>query len=291
MEEGSLRCDANVSIRRAGDEKLGTKAEVKNVNSFRYLQKALEYEIDRQIDIVEHGGRVVQETRLFDAAQGRTYSMRSKEEAHDYRYFPEPDLPPLVITSERRDVIAATLPELPEARMARFMRDYGLPEYDANLLTQTRGVADYFEAVAKASGNPKAASNWIMGELLRTMKERGESIEQVPLQPAALAGLIQVVERGTISSTVAKDVFAKMYDSGRSADQIVHSEGLAQTSDADALIGLVRDAIAVSPDAVEQVRKGRNNAFGFLVGHVMKASKGKANPKIVNDLLKKELGL
>jgi aspartyl-tRNA(Asn)/glutamyl-tRNA(Gln) amidotransferase subunit B len=291
MEEGSLRCDANVSIRRVGDDKLGTKAEVKNVNSFRYLQKALEYEIDRQVDVVEHGGRVVQETRLFDAAQGRTYSMRSKEEAHDYRYFPEPDLPPLIVTPQRREGIAASLPELPEARLARFMREYGIPEYDANLLTQTRGVADYFEAVAKASGNAKAASNWIMGELLRTMKERDQTIEHVPLQPTALAGLIQVVDRGTISSTVAKDVFAKMYDSGRSADHIVEAEGLAQTSDAEALIGLVRDAIAAGPDAVDQVRKGRNNAFGFLVGHVMKASKGKANPKMVNDLLKKELGL
>jgi aspartyl-tRNA(Asn)/glutamyl-tRNA(Gln) amidotransferase subunit B len=291
MEEGSLRCDANVSIRRHGATALGTKAEVKNVNSFRYLQKALEYEIERQIDVVDHGGRVVQETRLFDSAQGRTYSMRSKEEAHDYRYFPEPDLPPLVVDGERLQAIAATLPELPEARMARFQREYGIPAYDANLLTQTRGIADYFEAVARASGNPKAASNWIMGELLRTMKERGISIEQVPLDVNALAGLIRVVDRGTISSTVAKEVFAKMYASGRSADDIVTSEGLAQNSDAEALVSLVRAAIAASPDAVEQVRKGRNNAFGFLVGHVMKASKGKANPRVVNDLLKQELGL
>ena len=289
MEEGSLRCDANVSIRRVGAQALGTKAEVKNVNSFRYLEKALEYEIERQIDVVEHGGRVVQETRLFDSAQGRTYSMRSKEEAHDYRYFPEPDLPPLVVDEARTRGIAGTLPELPEARMRRFMTEYGIPEYDANLLTQTRGLADYFEAVARASRNPKAASNWIMGEVLRTMKERNVSIEQVPLAAEALAGLIQVVDRGTISSTVAKDVFAKMYASGRSAEDIVASEGLAQTSDADALLALVRDAIAASPDAVEQVRKGRNNAFGFLVGHVMKASNGKANPKVVNELLKKEL--
>jgi aspartyl-tRNA(Asn)/glutamyl-tRNA(Gln) amidotransferase subunit B len=291
MEEGSLRCDANVSIRRVGESKLGTKAEVKNVNSFRYLQKALEYEIERQIDVVEHGGRVLQETRLFDSAQGRTYSMRSKEEAHDYRYFPEPDLPPLIVDSQRRTTIAATLPELPEARKSRFIRDYALPEYDANLLTQTRGLADYFEAVARSSANAKAASNWIMGELLRTMKERGIGIEQVPLAADKLATLIQLVDRGTISSTVAKDVFAKMYDSGRSADDIVQAEALAQNSDADALLGWVRDAITSSPDAVEQVRRGRNNAFGFLVGHVMKASKGKANPKIVNDLLRKELGL
>jgi aspartyl-tRNA(Asn)/glutamyl-tRNA(Gln) amidotransferase subunit B len=291
MEEGSLRCDANVSIRRRGESTLGTKAEVKNVNSFRYLQKALEYEIERQVDVVEHGGRVVQETRLFDSAQGRTYSMRSKEQAHDYRYFPEPDLPPLVVDAARRRAIEARLPELPEARMARFVREYALPAYDANLLTQTRGLADYFEEVARASGNPKAASNWIMGELLRTMKERAIAIEQVPLGADALAGLIRMVERGTISNTVAKDVFAKMFASGKSAAAIVEAEGLSQTSDADTLRGLVRNAIAASPDAVAQVRKGRNNAFGFLVGHVMKASNGKANPRVVTDLLKQELGV
>ena len=289
MEEGSLRCDANVSVRRVGESRLGTKAEVKNVNSFRYLHKALDYEIERQIDVVEHGGRVVQETRLFDSAQGRTYSMRSKEEAHDYRYFPEPDLPPLIVDAKRRELIAERLPELPEARRGRFIRGYGLPAYDADLLTQSRGLADYFEAVAHTSGNAKAASNWIMGELLRTMKETGTAVEQVPLGPTALAGLIQLVDRATISSTVAKEVFAKMYESGRSADDIVQAEGLAQNSDADALRGLVRAAIAASPDAVEQVRKGRNNAFGFLVGQVMKASKGKANPKLVTDLLKEEL--
>jgi aspartyl-tRNA(Asn)/glutamyl-tRNA(Gln) amidotransferase subunit B len=289
MEEGSLRCDANVSIRRQGEERLGTKAEVKNVNSFRYLQKALEYEIERQIDVVEHAGRVVQETRLFDSAQGRTFSMRSKEEAHDYRYFPEPDLPPLVVDAERRSALLDTLPELPEARMNRFVVDYGLPVYDAHLLTQSRGLAEYFEATARAATNPKAASNWIMGELLRTMKERGVAIEQVPLTPGALAGLIATVDRGVISSTVAKDVFAKMYESGRSADEIVQSEGLAQIGDEDALAGIVRDAIAQNPDAVDQFRKGRSNAFGFLVGSVMKASKGKANPKVVNDLLRREL--
>ncbi len=211
MEEGSLRCDANVSIRRIGAQTLGTKAEVKNVNSFRYLEKALEYEIERQIDVVEHGGRVVQETRLFDSAQGRTFSMRSKEEAHDYRYFPEPDLPPLLVDAARRTAVAVALPELPEPRMQRFVAAYGLPEYDANLLTQSKGLADYFEATARAAANPKAASNWIMGELLRTLKERDRSIEQVAISPQALAGLIRIVDRGTISSTVAKEVFATMY--------------------------------------------------------------------------------
>ncbi len=289
MEEGSLRCDANVSIRRVGETTLGTKAEVKNVNSFRYLQKALEYEIERQIDVVEHGGRVVQETRLFDSAQGRTYSMRSKEEAHDYRYFPEPDLPPLVIDRARRDALAAALPELPEARRNRFVSEYGLPAYDADLLTQTRGLADYFEATARAAGNAKAASNWIMGEILRTMKERGLGIEDVTITPLALAALIGLVDRGVISSTVGKDVFAKMYDTGRPAEDIVAAEGLAQIGDAEALRAAVREAIAANPDAVAQVRKGRNNAFGFLVGAVMKAFKGKANPKVVNELLKQEL--
>jgi aspartyl-tRNA(Asn)/glutamyl-tRNA(Gln) amidotransferase subunit B len=290
MEEGSLRCDANVSIRRVGATTLGTKAEVKNVNSFRYLQKALEYEIERQIDVVEHGGRVVQETRLFDSAQGRTYSMRSKEEAHDYRYFPEPDLPPLVVDAARQASIEATLPELPAARRARFIETCGLPAYDAALLTETRGLADYFEIAAAASGNAKAASNWIMGELLRTMKERGIGIAQVTLSPESLAGLIKQVDRGVISSSVAKDVFARMYDSGRSAEEIVAAEGLAQIGDTDALRNAVREAIAANPDAVAQVRKGRNNAFGFLVGTVMKAFKGKANPKLVNELLKQELG-
>ena len=291
MEEGSLRCDANVSIRRVGDSALGTKAEVKNVNSFRYLQKALDYEIERQIDVVEQGGRVVQETRLFDSAQGRTYSMRSKEEAHDYRYFPEPDLPPLIIDAPRRQAIAGTLQELPEARRARLVSQYGLPEYDADLLTQTRGLADYFEATAAASGNAKASSNWIMGELLRTLKERNLAIGEVAIAPSALAGLIRIIDAGTISSTVAKDVFAKMLDSGRSAEGIVHSEGLAQIGDVESLAGIVREAVAANPDAVSQVLKGRSNAFGFLVGYVMKASKGKANPKVVNDLLKKELGV
>ncbi|MDP2055561.1 MAG: Asp-tRNA(Asn)/Glu-tRNA(Gln) amidotransferase subunit GatB, partial [Acidobacteriota bacterium] len=221
MDEGSLRCDANVSVRRAGDPKLGTKAEVKNVNSFRYLEKAIAYEIGRQIDVLDHGGRVVQETRLFDAARGTTHSMRSKEEAHDYRYFPEPDLPPLRVEAGRRRAIEASMPELPEARRLRFIAEYAIPEYDAALLTQTRGVADYFEETARQSGNAKAASNWVMGEVLRNMKERAIAIEAVPITPAALAGLIGIVEKGTISSTVSKDVFAKMYDTGRAAADIV----------------------------------------------------------------------
>jgi aspartyl-tRNA(Asn)/glutamyl-tRNA(Gln) amidotransferase subunit B len=289
MEEGSLRCDANVSVRPAGQEPFGTKAEVKNLNSFRYLQKALEYEIDRQIDIVEGGGRVIQETRLWDSAAGRTLSMRSKEEAHDYRYFPEPDLPPLVVDEARIAAVRETMPELPEARRRRFVAAYGLPEYDAGVLTQSAALANYFEQVAAASGSSKAASNWVMGEVLRTLKERGAAIEQVALAPRALAGLIALVETGTISSTIAKDVFATMYDSGRSADEIVRADGLAQNSDEGALLAIVRDVIAKNGDAAAQYRAGKNQTFGYLVGQVMKGSGGKANPKLANQLLKGEL--
>jgi len=289
MEEGSLRCDANVSVRPTAQERFGTKAEVKNLNSFRYLEKALEYEIDRQIDLIDGGGRVVQETRLWDSAAGRTVSMRSKEEAHDYRYFPEPDLPPLVINEARIATVRETMPELPEARRQRFIAAYGLPQYDAGVLTSSAALADYFEKVAAASHNPKAASNWVMGELLRTMKERGVSIDQVPLTPAALAGLIAQVDQGTISSSIAKDVFATMYGTGRSADDIVATEGLAQNSDEDALLAIVRDVIARNADAAAQFRAGKTQTFGFLVGQVMKASGGKANPKLANELLRREL--
>jgi aspartyl-tRNA(Asn)/glutamyl-tRNA(Gln) amidotransferase subunit B len=262
---------------------------VKNLNSFRYLEKALEYEIDRQIDLLERGGRVVQETRLWDSSAGRTLSMRSKEEAHDYRYFPEPDLPPLVVDEARIAAVKQTMPELPEARRQRFVAAYGLPAYDAGVLTSSSGLADYFEKVAAASGSAKAASNWVMGELLRTMKERGTDVAQVPLRPEALAGLISVVARGTISNAIAKEVFAKMYDTGRSAEDIVAAEGLAQNSDEGALLGIIRDVIARNADAAAQYRAGQQKTFGFLVGQVMKGSGGKANPKLANELLKREL--
>ena len=289
MEEGSLRCDANVSIRPAGQTMLGTKAEVKNVNSFRYLQKALEYEIDRQIELLDRGDQVAQETRLWDSATGRTQPMRSKEEAHDYRYFPEPDLPPVVIDAARVEAVRASMPELPEARRRRFVAAYGLPEYDAGVLTQSAALADYFEQVAAAAGNPKAASNWVMGELLRTIKDRGTAIADVPLTPAALGGLIALVDGGTISGSIAKDVFAAMYDSGRTAEEIVASEGLAQLGDEAALLSIVRDVIGRHADAVAQYRAGKNTTFGFLVGQVMKGSGGRANPTLANELLKREL--
>jgi len=290
MDEGSLRCDANVSVRRVGETKLGTKTEVKNVNSFRYLEKAIQFEIGRHIDVLDHGGRIVQETRLFDAAQGKTYSMRSKEEAHDYRYFPEPDLPPLMVSDERRQKIVAALPELPEQRRRRFIEQYALPPYDAALLTQTRGVADYFEATARHSGNPKASSNWVMGEVLRNMKERAIEIEAVPIAPDALAGLITIVEKGTISSTVAKDVFAKMYDSGRAAADIVAAEGLAQISDSSSLEPIVQKIIRAHPEVLEEIRAGKDRKFQFLVGQVMKETKGKGDPKLVTELLKAAIG-
>jgi len=289
MEEGSLRCDANVSIRPSGQATLGTKAEVKNVNSFRYLEKALEYEIERQIEVVEGGGHVVQETRLWDSSSGRTHSMRSKEEAHDYRYFPEPDLPPLVVDHARIERVRASMPELPDARSRRFVAAYGIPEYDAGVLTQSSALADYFEATAEACGNAKAASNWIMGELLRTINERGQEIAHVPLQPPALAGLIALIDNGTISSSIAKGVFAKMYDSGRSAETIVAEDGLAQIGDADAVAAIIARVMTDHADAVSQYRAGKRQTFGFLVGQVMKGSGGKANPKLASELLKKAL--
>ena len=289
MEEGSLRCDANVSVRPAGHDKFGTKAEVKNVNSFRYLQKAIEYEINRQIEVIESGGRVLQETRLFDSATGRTHAMRSKEEAHDYRYFPEPDLPPLAVDAARIERVRATMPELPEARRRRFVAAYGIPEYDAGVLTQSAALADYFEEVARRAGNPKAASNWVMGELLRTLNERGATITDVSLTPLALAGLVVLIDKGTISNAIGKEVFARMFDSGRSAEEIVQTEGLAQIANESELLAIVRDVIGRNTEAVTQYRAGKNQTFGFLVGQVMKGSKGKANPKIANDLLRREL--
>jgi aspartyl-tRNA(Asn)/glutamyl-tRNA(Gln) amidotransferase subunit B len=290
MEEGSLRCDANVSVRPVGEARLGTKAEVKNVNSFRYLHKAIEFEIERQIELVGRGERVVQETRLWDSSTGRTHAMRSKEEAHDYRYFPEPDLRPLVVDAARLDEVRGTMPELPEARRSRFAVQYGIPDYDAGVLTQSSQLADYFEAVARSSGHAKAASNWIMGELLRTLNERGVTIADSPLSPTALAGLIALVENGTISSSIGKEVFAKMCETGRAADEIVAAEGLAQNSDEGALLAVVHDVMAAHADVVAQFRSGKQSTFGFLVGQVMKRSGGKANPKVVNALLRRELG-
>jgi aspartyl-tRNA(Asn)/glutamyl-tRNA(Gln) amidotransferase subunit B len=289
MEEGSLRCDANVSVRPVGQQTLGTKAEVKNVNSFRYLQKAIEYEIQRQIEVVSGGGRVRQETRLWDSATGTTHSMRSKEEAHDYRYFPEPDLPPLIVDEARVARIRAAMPEMPSERRRRFVAEYGLPEYDAGVLTQSPALAAYYEDVANAVKSPKAASNWVMGELLRTLNDQGRSVEESPLRPAALASLIGLIEKGTISGSIAKDVFATMFATGRSAADIVAAEGLAQIGDEDAVLAIVRVVIGEHADAVAQYRAGKKQTLGFLVGQVMKRSGGKANPPLANALLTREI--
>jgi len=291
MEEGSLRCDANVSVRPAGAAAFGTKAEVKNVNSFKYLQKALEFEIERQTDLVSRGERVRQETRLWDSDRGETLSMRSKEEAHDYRYFPEPDLPPLHVSAEWVDEIRGRLPELPEARKTRLMRSHGLSDYDADLLVRlVAGGADYFEAMVRAGAPPKAASNWIQGEVRRTLKDAGaETMAAVPVSPEALTELVGLAERGVISSTVAKEVFEKMWVTGASAQAIVDAGGLAQIGDESALAAIVEEIVARHPDPVAQFRAGKVNAFGFLVGQIMKASHGKANPKIASEMLKRAL--
>ncbi len=290
MEEGSLRCDANVSVRPAGATVLGTKAEVKNLNSFRFLQKALEYEIARQIDVVSAGGRVVQETRLFDAAAGHTVSMRSKEEAHDYRYFPDPDLPAVSASAERIARIRAAMPELPDARRRRFVAVHGLPDYDAAQLTQSRALADYFEAAVAAGAPPKLAGNWIMGELARILKERDADISVSAVPAPHLAELVALIHGGTISGSIAKGVLEKMFATGRAAGDIVAAEGLTQIDDEAQIAALIADALTKNASAVEQFRAGKATAFGFLVGQVMKAAKGKANPARVNELLKRALG-
>ncbi len=289
MEEGSLRCDANVSVRRSGTTPLGVKTEIKNLNSFRHVQRALEYEIDRQVAVLEGGGRVEHETRLWDPAVGRTLSMRSKEDAHDYRYFPEPDLPPVLVETAWIDAIRAALPELPDARRRRFIAQYGLSEYDAALLTQSAATAAYFEATAADAGNAKAASNWIMGELTRKMNELAVPIDSVPIPPAALAGLIRLVDSGTISGPTAKDVFEKMYGSGRSAADIVAAEGLGRIDDEGAVEASVRTVLAANADAVAQYRAGKRQTFGYLVGQVIKSMSGKANPALVNTIVRREL--
>jgi aspartyl-tRNA(Asn)/glutamyl-tRNA(Gln) amidotransferase subunit B len=289
MEEGSLRCDANVSVRRIGEARLGTKAEVKNLNSFRYVRHALEYEIDRQIDVIEQGGRVEQETRLWDQATSRTVAMRSKEEAHDYRYFPEPDLPPVEMVAARVAEIAADLPELAGARRARFMAAHNLPAYDATELTRDRGVADYFESVVAEGAPPKAASNWVMGEMARKLNDARTGIASSPVGAAALAGLIALVERGTISTTTAKEVFEKMWATGRSAKDIVEAEGLAQISDESAIAAAVDGVIASHAETAAQYRAGQTKVLGFLVGQVMKATRGKASPKLANELVRRAL--
>jgi len=290
MEEGSLRCDANVSVRLRGAEKFGTRVEVKNLNSFRFLQHALEYEIDRQIAALEAGEPIVQETRLWNERVSRTYSMRSKEEAHDYRYFPEPDLPPLTVSESQIASARDALPELPEARRLRFIREYALSFDDAAQLTDSRPTADFFEAAARASGNAKAASNWLLNELVRELKNSGGDLAQSPVSPESLGEMIRLIDSGSISGKMGKDVLVEMYKTGRAAPDVVKEMGGGQVSDESEIRALVDQAVAANPKQLENYRAGKTALFGFFVGQVMKLSGGRANPQLVNSLLKQALG-
>ena len=290
MEKGQLRCDANISVRLKGAEKFGTKAEVKNLNSFRFLKMALDYEIARQVAVIESGGRIVQETRLYDVASGETIGMRSKESAHDYRYFPEPDLVPLRISREWLDRVRATMPELPAKKRQRFVADYKLTEYDAAWLTAERAVSEYFEQTARISGDPKEAANWVMGELAAALKMEGKSIGESPVSAQNLGQLLAFKRTGEISGKLAKEIFAKMAATGEAPVAIIEREGLKQISDTGALEKIVDQVIASNPKQLEQYRGGKATVIGFFVGQVMKASRGQANPAVVNELLRKKLG-
>ncbi len=290
LEEGSFRCDANVSIRPIGAMELGTRAELKNLNSFRFVERAIEHEIERQKEILLDGGAVTQETRLWDAAAGRSASMRGKEDAHDYRYFPDPDLLPLVIDAGWIERVRGELPELPDARRKRFVAAHGLPDYDAGVLTAERELADYFERCLQAHPHPKTVSNWVMGPLLGLLNAQGIGIERSPIPAAELAALLALVERGAISAKTAKTVFDEMAATGRPAEAIVRAKGLAQISDAGALDRVVDDVMARNPAEVAAYRGGKSKLMGFFVGEVMKATRGQANPKTVNELLRQKLG-
>jgi aspartyl-tRNA(Asn)/glutamyl-tRNA(Gln) amidotransferase subunit B len=289
MEKGNLRCEANVSVRRVGSEEFGTKVELKNLNSVRFMQRAIEFEIERQIALIESGGRVLQETRLWDERAAETRLMRSKEEAHDYRYFPEPDLPPLVISKELIESVRASMPELPDARRRRFVEEYNLSYNDASQLTNNRALADYYEEAARASGNPRAAANWIRTELLRELEAAGLTADKCPVAPVELGALVRLIDEGKISGKQGKDVLVEMFSSGKSAAAIIEERGLVQVSDTGEIDSIVEQVIASSPQQLAQYRAGKEALFGFFVGQVLKASKGKANPKVVNERLKEKL--
>ena len=289
MEEGSLRCDANVSVRPRGQKQFGTKTEIKNVNSFRFIREALEFEIDRQIGVIESGGKITQETRLYNPTEGKTYSMRSKEEAHDYRYFPEPDLLPLIVDEKWQTEIRRTLPELPEARRQRLVADYGITNYDAQVLASTKSFADQFEAAAKAAKNPKRVANLVQGELMGRLKANGLGIEQSPISMQGIALSADLVESGTISGKMLKDLFDLAFERNQDFAAVYEKEKPQQLSDSSAIERIIDEIIAAHPKQVEQYRAGKKTVIGFFVGQVMKASKGQANPQLVNELLAKKL--
>lgn len=289
MEEGSLRCDANVSVRPVGQKELGTKTEIKNINSFRGVERAIEYEAMRQAQLLEDGGTVVQETRTWDEKEGVTKSMRKKEEANDYRYFPEPDLVPFTVSDEYIEEIRKTLPELPDARKARYMESYGLAAYDADYLTNDKDRADYFEAMVAADAEPKEAANWLMGDFAKLLSRDNLEMKAAPVQAAAMADLLKLIAKGTISGKIAKQVFAEMWTSGKDPETIVKEKGLVQISDTGALEELAAKVIAANPQSVADFKAGKKKAVGFLMGQIMKETKGKANPQVVNGILTKML--
>ncbi|WP_026486621.1 Asp-tRNA(Asn)/Glu-tRNA(Gln) amidotransferase subunit GatB [Caldanaerobius polysaccharolyticus] len=289
MEEGSLRCDTNVSLMPVGASEFGTKIELKNLNSFKAVQRALEYEIKRQRDILESGDKVVQETRRWDETRGITTSMRTKEEAHDYRYFPEPDLVPIVVDREWIDRIKAELPELPDQKRERFVREYGIPEYDAEVLTGSKALAKFFEDTVRLHNNPKAVSNWIMSEVLRILNDKGIEIQELNLKPEQLAQLLNLIENGTISGSIGKKVFEDVIETGKDPEVIVKEKGLVQVSDEGQIREIVKQVLEQNQKSVKDYKSGKEKAFGFLVGQIMRATKGKANPQVANKILKEEL--
>jgi aspartyl-tRNA(Asn)/glutamyl-tRNA(Gln) amidotransferase subunit B len=289
MEEGSFRCDANISLRPKWETAFGTRTELKNMNSFRNIQRALEYEIKRQRYVLENGGSVAQETRLWDDAQGVTNPMRGKEEAHDYRYFPDPDLVSLTVDELWLEEIKRSLPELPLKKRERFVRDYQIPAYDAGVLTSSRALADYFEAVAKLSGKPKAASNWVMVDILKFLNDDKREIKDCPILPESLAQLITLIDAGAISGKMAKDVIVEMYETGKSPKAIIEEKGMVQIADEETLKKVISSVIGANPQQLSQFLAGKDKLFGYFVGQVMKATQGKANPQLVNELLKKML--
>jgi len=289
MEEGSLRCDANISLRPVGSTTFGTKTELKNLNSFRAVQRALEYEAARQEEVLREGGKIVQETRTWDEDKGITLSMRSKEHAHDYRYFPDPDLVPVVIDEAKIEEIRRQLPELPGPRRERLMRDHGLSEYDAEGITATRAMADYFDALVGLGADPKTAANWLLGEVSKYLNATGIEISDCPVSPAQLAGMFALMDKGTISGKIAKTVFEEMWNTGKDAETIVKEKGLVQISDESAIIAVVEEVLAANPQSVADYKAGKERALGFLVGQVMKLTKGRANPALVNKLLKERM--